>query len=89
VIGIDRREGTVMSIARSISASMFIVAGAGLLAIAAAGSATARPEAAPEPASVQSARVGDCALTRIDDQFARCDDLTGAGVPAPGWIPEQ
>lgn len=32
---------------------------------------------------------GTCPLTRIGTQFVRCDDLTGAGVPAPFWIPEQ
>ena len=59
------------------------------LATAAAGSATARPESAPEPPAVQSARLGECPLARIGDQFIRCDDLTGAGVAAPAWTPEQ
>lgn len=31
----------------------------------------------------------NCALTRIGTQLVRCDNLTGAGVPAPFWIPEQ
>ncbi|TPV49412.1 hypothetical protein FJ661_15840 [Pseudarthrobacter phenanthrenivorans] len=31
----------------------------------------------------------DCPLERIGDQFVRCDNLTGAGVKAPFWIPEQ
>ena len=35
------------------------------LATAAAGSATARPESAPEPPAVQSARLGECPLERI------------------------
>jgi hypothetical protein len=30
-----------------------------------------------------------CPLTRIGTQLVRCDNLTGAGVPAPFWIPEQ
>jgi len=31
----------------------------------------------------------NCLLTRIGDQYLRCDNFTGAGVPAPAWIPEQ
>jgi len=30
----------------------------------------------------------NCPLRRVDTQFVRCDDLTGAGVPAPRWVPE-
>lgn len=29
-----------------------------------------------------------CPLRRLDTQFVRCDLLTGAGVPAPAFIPE-
>jgi hypothetical protein len=31
----------------------------------------------------------DCPLQRIDTQLVRCDNLTGAGVSAPFWIPDQ
>lgn len=31
----------------------------------------------------------DCPLERIGTQLVRCDNLTGAGVDAPFWIPEQ
>ncbi|MHC6230000.1 hypothetical protein ACX5I6_09905 [Arthrobacter sp. MMS24-T111] len=31
----------------------------------------------------------DCPLERIGTQLVRCDNLTGAGVAAPFWIPEQ
>jgi hypothetical protein len=31
----------------------------------------------------------DCPLERIGTQLVRCDNLTGAGVEAPFWIPEQ
>lgn len=31
----------------------------------------------------------NCLLERIGTQLVRCDDLTGAGVDAPYWIPEQ
>jgi hypothetical protein len=30
---------------------------------------------------------GRCPLTRVGTQFVKCDDLTGNGVSAPGWIP--
>ena len=30
----------------------------------------------------------DCPLRRLDRQLVRCDNLTGAGVPAPLFIPE-
>ena len=30
----------------------------------------------------------DCPLRRIDRQLLRCDNLTGAGVPAPLFISE-
>jgi hypothetical protein len=30
-----------------------------------------------------------CFLTRIGTQFVRCDNLTGAGAPAPAWVPES
>ncbi|MDQ0824623.1 hypothetical protein QFZ60_000796 [Arthrobacter sp. B2I5] len=31
----------------------------------------------------------DCPLERIGTQLVRCDNLTGTGVDAPYWIPEQ
>ncbi|MGM9470476.1 hypothetical protein ACS5PJ_00580 [Pseudarthrobacter sp. YS3] len=34
-------------------------------------------------------RFEDCLLTRLETQLVRCDNLTGAGVSAPYWIPEQ
>ncbi len=30
----------------------------------------------------------NCPLQRLDRQLIRCDNLTGAGVPAPLFIPE-
>ena len=30
----------------------------------------------------------NCPLRRMDRQLVRCDNLTGAGVPAPLFIPE-
>jgi hypothetical protein len=80
--------GQIMNITRSAVASILIVGAGALIATAAAGSASARPEAPPEPIPV-AVQYAECALTRVDTQFARCDELTGAGVPAPSWIPEQ
>lgn len=31
----------------------------------------------------------ECPLQRIDTQPVRCDNLTGGGVDAPFWIPDQ
>ena len=30
----------------------------------------------------------NCPLQRVGTQFVRCDNLTGNGVPAPGWLDE-
>jgi hypothetical protein len=29
----------------------------------------------------------NCPLRRVGDHLVRCDNLTGAGVPAPIWVP--
>jgi hypothetical protein len=31
----------------------------------------------------------NCPLRRVGSQFVRCDNLTGAGVAAPSWVPAQ
>jgi len=72
-----------------IRTGVSIVVGAAFLSLAAAGPAGARPEPAPPAQSVQSSPAQRCLLTRIGDQFVRCDNLTGAGVAAPSWMPEQ
>ena len=46
--------------------------------------ATASP---PDPPPA-TAFAGGCPLQRIGTQLVRCDNLTGAGVRAPSWIPE-
>lgn len=48
--------------------------------------ASARP--APEPTPTPINRQF-CPLQRIGTQLVRCDNLTGAGVPAASWITEQ
>jgi hypothetical protein len=30
-----------------------------------------------------------CAIQRVDTQLVGCDNLTGNGVPAPGWVDER
>jgi hypothetical protein len=44
------------------------------------------PAATTPSVSVLSYR--NCPLTRIGTQFVRCDNLTGAGVSAPSFVPE-
>lgn len=38
---------------------------------------------------VQQSTDQQCPLTRIGNQFVRCDSLTGAGAAAPSWVPER
>ena len=49
--------------------------------------------AAQDPGEPRQTRAtetaNNCFLTRVEQQFLRCDNLTGAGVPAPLWIPER
>ncbi|GAA2015670.1 hypothetical protein [Microbacterium ulmi] len=66
------------------------IVGAAVLvgSLSAAPAASARPE--PQPATGSTRQYGPyCSMERIGTQYVRCDDLTGAGVPAPSWIHEQ
>ena len=60
------------------------------LLVLAGGAPTA--SARPAPGDVGSFTDGNrplnCALMRIGTQLVRCDNLTGAGVSAPLFIPE-
>ena len=61
---------------------------AGLVALAlGSGPAAARQDAGPTAAKV--GHEGECFLERVGTQYTRCDDNTGNGVPAPGWIAER
>ncbi|MGG5259429.1 hypothetical protein [Phycicoccus avicenniae] len=51
------------------------------------GPAAARPDVGPAAATVGHA--GQCPLQRVGTQYVRCDDHTGNGVPAPGWVAER
>ena len=46
----------------------------------------------PDPAPTHRIAFPDsplrCPLRRIDRQLVRCDNLTGAGVPTPLFVPE-
>ena len=61
-----------------------------LLSLVVVGAGTSTASARPDPVDVRSAS-GDvpalsCELRRIDTQLMRCDNYTGAGVPAPLFI---
>jgi hypothetical protein len=45
--------------------------------------------ARPDPGESIRSRFDErnCLLSRIDTQLVRCDNLTGADVPAPPWVP--
>lgn len=77
-----------MRTATTRTTSALIASAAALLAVLAATPASAGPDPAPTPAGVQQTDAR-CLLERVGTQFVRCDDLTGAGVPAPSFIPEQ
>lgn len=63
-----------------------------LLAGSAAVPAAAHPLDPDPPIATRKITVPDspsrCPLLRIDRQLVRCDYLTGAGVPAPLFVPE-
>jgi len=52
-------------------------------------SATAKPDGPGVPVEVRfDPYQTNCPLRRIERQFVRCDNLTGAGVAAPLWVPQ-
>ena len=53
------------------------------------GAAAALPDPGPPPASLSFSKHQQCLLERVGQQYTRCDNLTGNGVPAPTWIPER
>lgn len=62
---------------------------AAVAAILLAGLAATPAPARPDPGDPIRFSSYDlkCPLSRIDAQFVRCDNLTGAGVAAPGSVP--
>lgn len=65
-----------------------VAATALLLTSVAALPASARQDPGPTAGSSRStaARQQTCPLTRLGAQLVRCDNLTGAGTPAPLWV---
>lgn len=60
-----------------------------LLATAMAAPASARLDPDGTPLNNTQQVFPQCPLQRIDQQLVHCDSLTGGGVPAPSWVPEQ
>ena len=74
---------------RTLRSRTATIAVLSLLALAGgAQTASARPDPADSGSSGTSVQDGSCELRRIGTQLVRCDNLTGAGVAAPAWIPE-
>ncbi|MPV37256.1 hypothetical protein [Georgenia subflava] len=71
---------------KNLARRLAAVALAGMTALALAPAAMASPD---------DASLGDltgverpCPLTRLDDQYMRCDNYTGGGVSAPSYVPQ-
>ena len=75
-------------IARTATTTAILI----MLAGSAAMPAAARPLDPDPPVATRKITFSDsswrCPLLRIDRQLIRCDNLTGAGVSAPLFIPE-
>jgi hypothetical protein len=68
-----------------------VLAAAGAGVVLAVVPVPASAEQDPGDVRVSSARLVDhsCHLERVDRQFVECDNLTGAGDPAPLSVPER
>lgn len=75
-----------MNTSRRRRVAALVGAAALLASLTTTAPAFARPE--PQPTAPAIDRSG-CALERIGTQFVKCDNLTGAGAPAPAWVREQ
>ena len=71
--------------------AVVLTAAALITSLVAAPTASARPEPQPLDRIRSAVRTADapCRLERIGTQLVRCSDLTGNGVEAPSWVPEQ
>jgi len=67
---------------------MLALTGAALVSLMAAPSALGRQDDSQLLRQNAYSATG-CPLERIAGQFVRCDTLTGAGAPAPWYVPEQ
>lgn len=73
---------------RALARLIVALTGAALASLTVAPSAAGRQDDAHLLRQNAHSATG-CPLDRIADQFVRCDNLTGAGVPAPWYVPEQ
>lgn len=72
---------------RALSRSKVTLVGVALAVLTFAPTAAARQDEANLLHEKAYSPLG-CPLERIGVQFVRCDNLTGAGVPAPSYVPE-
>jgi hypothetical protein len=69
--------------------SAFVAAATSILLVTTSPVASARPDTGGPVSDVRAVTSrGHCPLMRVGTQLVRCDNLTGAGVSAPFWIPE-
>jgi hypothetical protein len=60
-----------------------------VILISAGSPAGARQQAGTlRSASIAMLDSSNCPLARVGTEYVRCDNLTGAGIPAPSWVPE-
>jgi hypothetical protein len=69
--------------------SITATAGASLLLALLPVPATASQDRGEAVTNRVSVRSEACPLERVGTQYVRCDNLTGAGVPAPSWVSQQ
>jgi hypothetical protein len=78
-------EEAVMNRSQLLARCSAAAAAATIIAGLSAIPAAARPH--PGESIVPRFDERNCLLSRIDTQLVRCDNLTGAGVPAPVGVP--
>ena len=61
-------------------------AAAAIVLLLAAAPASARQEAGVATAPSKGESSSSCSLERVGTQYVKCDDLTGNGTAAPGWV---
>lgn len=83
------REGTIMYATHRALRRTGIAAAALVMAVSMSAGAPALLDAGDAPAQTVQVTNQHCKMTRIGDQLIRCDSLTGTGVAAPSWIPED
>jgi hypothetical protein len=71
---------------RIATAAAILTVLAGSVAVPAAVARPVDPDGVPRHRITVSESLLTCPLRRIDRQLVRCDNLTGAGVPAPLFI---